>query len=59
MIYFDSQPLEAVSGYPWDGEIATFPIVGGYMTEFAFFHRASRTLVLTDLISNFDRRRLT
>ena len=28
--------------------------VGGYMTEFAFFHRASRTLVLTDLISNFE-----
>ena len=53
-IDFDSQPLKAVSGYPWDGEIATLPIVGGHMTEFAFFHRASRTLVLTDLISNFE-----
>ena len=53
-IDFDSQLLEAVLGYPWEGEIATLPIVGGYMTEFAFFHRASRTLVLTDLISNFE-----
>jgi hypothetical protein len=24
------------------------------MTEFVFFHRASRTLVLTDLIENFE-----
>ena len=28
------------------------------MTEFAFFHRPSRTLVLTDLIENFEPRKL-
>ena len=27
---------------------------GSYMTEFEFFHRASRTLILTDLIENFE-----
>ena len=41
-------------GYPWDAEIATLPIVGGYMTEVEFFHRESRTLILTDLIENFE-----
>ena len=28
------------------------------MTEFVFFHRASRTLILTDLIENFEPRKL-
>ncbi len=37
-------------GYPWDAEIATLPIAGGFMTEVEFFQRASRTLILTDLI---------
>lgn len=53
-ITFDAMPLEASSGYPWDSEIATLPIVGSYMTEVEFFHRASRTLILTDLIQNFE-----
>ncbi|MGO4840567.1 DUF4336 domain-containing protein, partial [Rhizobiaceae sp. 2RAB30] len=35
-------------------DIATLPAAGSYMTEFVFFHRASRTLVLTDLIENFE-----
>ena len=51
---FDAMPLEAAAGYPWDSEIATLPIVGSYMTEVEFFHRASRTLILTDLIQNFE-----
>lgn len=53
-IPFESFPLEAVDGYPWDVEIATLPIVGSYMTEVEFFHYASRTLILTDLIENFE-----
>jgi hypothetical protein len=44
--------------YPWDGEIDTLAVEGGYMTEVVFFHRASRTLVLTDLIENFEPRRM-
>jgi len=47
-------PLDRDRGYPWDAEIATLPIEGGYMTEVVFFHRPSRTLVLTDLIENFE-----
>lgn len=44
----------AEAGYPWDPEIATLPVSGSYMTEVAFFHRASRTLILTDLLENFE-----
>jgi hypothetical protein len=53
-IDFDSVPLESADGYPWDAEIASLPIVGGFMTEVEFFHSASRTLILTDLIENFE-----
>jgi Domain of unknown function (DUF4336) len=53
-INFATLPLDRASGYPWDGEIATLPIVGGYMTEVELFHRESRTLILTDLIENFE-----
>jgi Domain of unknown function (DUF4336) len=51
---FDGRPLERPSGYPWDREIKTLPITGAYMTEVVFFHVPSRTLVLTDLIENFE-----
>jgi hypothetical protein len=47
-------PLADAAGYPWDEEIATIAVVGRYMSEFAFFHRVSRTLVLADLIENFE-----
>jgi hypothetical protein len=57
-IDFDGHPLVADRGYPWDAEIATLPVGGRYMTEVVFFHRASRTLVLTDLIENFEPGRL-
>lgn len=53
-IAFEGTPLAAANGYPWDAEIATLPIPGSYMTEIEFFHRASRTLILTDLIQNFE-----
>jgi hypothetical protein len=57
-IDFATHELAADTGYPWDGNIATLPVAGGYMTEYEFFHRASRTLILTDLIENFEPRKL-
>ncbi len=53
-IPFDGLPLEATNGYPWDAEVATLPVTGAFMTEVEFFHRATRTLVLTDFIENFE-----
>ena len=50
--------MDKDSGYPWDAEIATLLIAGSYMTEAAFFHRATCTLVLTDLIENFETSRI-
>lgn len=57
-IDFPAQDLSADHGYPWDDELATLPVAGSYMTEVEFFHHASRTLVLTDLIENFEPSRL-
>jgi hypothetical protein len=57
-ITFDTQALAGDHGYPWDDQVATLPITGRYMTEVEFFHRASRTLVLTDLIESFEPDRL-
>jgi hypothetical protein len=57
-IDFASLPLDRRDGYPWDAEIATLPVMGSFMTEVVFFHRASRTLILTDLIENFEPRKL-
>lgn len=57
-IDFAARALTASTGYPWDADIDTLPIPGSYMTEVEFFHRASRTLVLTDLIENFERERV-
>jgi hypothetical protein len=53
-IDFDGHALDRDSGYPWDHAVATLAIAGSYMTEVELFHRASRTLVLTDLIENFE-----
>jgi hypothetical protein len=57
-IDFDTLTLDRDCGYAWDAEVATLPVPGSHMTEFTFFHRASRTLVLTDLIENFERHKL-
>lgn len=57
-INFDYIPLDGVDGYPWDGRIKTLPIAGDFMTEVEFFHRASRTLILTDFIENFEPRKV-
>lgn len=56
---FDCRLLDRSSGYPWDGAIATLPVESRYMTEVVFFHYASRTLVLTDLIENFEPPKLS
>ena len=39
---------------PWSGEIDQRLADSGYHREVVFFHRASKTLVLTDLIENFE-----
>jgi hypothetical protein len=57
-IDFDGDALDRDRGYPWDAAIATLPIAGGFMTEVEYFHHASRTLVLTDFIENFEPRKL-
>jgi len=38
---------------------AAFPVAGRYMTEVEFFHRDSRTLILTDLIESFEPAKLS
>ena len=38
----------------WQDEFAQIQVAGGFMTEVVFFHRPSRTLILTDLIENFE-----
>jgi len=58
-IDFPASELAGETGHAWDREIATLPVAGSFMTEVVFFHRASRTLVLTDLIENFEPRRLS
>lgn len=57
-IDFPCNDLDRAAGYPWDDALATLPVVGSFMTEVVFFHRASRTLVLTDLIENFEPQKL-
>jgi hypothetical protein len=51
---FPVRALEDTGGFPWDEALVTLPVAGRYMTEVVFFHPASRTLVLTDLIENFE-----
>ncbi len=53
-----SRTLDRRSGYPWDGAIETLPVHGSYMSEVAFFHHPTRSLVLTDLIENFEPQKL-
>lgn len=51
-------PLDRESGYPWDMALKTLPVAGRLMTEAVFFHPASRTLLLTDLIETFETDRV-
>ena len=43
---------------PWSGEIKMLLAPGGYLTEAVFFHDATRTLVMTDLIQNYEREKI-
>ncbi|MGG7643803.1 DUF4336 domain-containing protein [Rhodovulum sp. YNF3179] len=58
----DFPPHAVLGGTPpadWAGEIDQLHLDGNrLMDEIAFFHHASRTLILTDLIQNFEPRRL-
>jgi hypothetical protein len=57
-IDFHCLTLDRDSGHPWDSEVATLRLTGSYMTEVVFFHRPSRTLILTDAIENFEPRKI-
>jgi hypothetical protein len=43
----------------WDADIDTLPVAGSCMTEVEFFHRPSRTLILTDFIENFEPQKIS
>jgi hypothetical protein len=43
----------------WQGEFEQVLVPGSFMTEAVFFHKASRTLILTDLIQNFEAGRIS
>lgn len=57
-IQFAAHDLSGESGFAWDEELKTLPVVGRFMTEIELFHHASRTLILTDLIESFEPARL-
>ena len=46
--------LEASPPEEWHREIDQLLFPGGYFKEFIFFHKASRTLILTDAIINIE-----
>jgi hypothetical protein len=58
-IDFMTRELSENMRLPWDDTISTLALTGSYITEFVFFHRPSRTLVLTDCIENFEARKLS
>jgi hypothetical protein len=58
-IDFPTHDLSKRASYPWDVAIATLPVAGRYMTEYVFFHRLSRSLILTDLVENFEPAKLS
>jgi hypothetical protein len=43
----------------WRGEIDQTLFPGGYFKEFIFFHKASKTLILTDTIINIELDKIT
>ena len=49
-----TRELEEKPPAEWRGEIDQILMPGGIFKEFAFFHEASGTLILTDTIMNFD-----
>jgi hypothetical protein len=49
-----TRDLEASAPRDWRREIDQVLFPGGYFKEFIFFHKASRTLILTDTIINIE-----
>ncbi len=43
----------------WAADLDQVLVPGSFMAEAVFFHRASRTVILTDLIENFEADRIT
>lgn len=52
------QHLGDTSPAAWAGTIDQVLVAGAMLTEVDFFHRPSRTLILTDLIENFEPERI-
>jgi hypothetical protein len=52
------QKLTGEAPAAWAGTIDQLVLSGPALTEAAFFHRPSRTLILTDLIENFEPKRV-
>jgi Domain of unknown function (DUF4336) len=55
---FDAE-LTEVPPTEWQGAFKQVVVHGDYLTEVAFLHEASRTLILTDLIENFEPVRIS
>ena len=54
----DWRDLTDSAGEAWSGEIATTLAELGSFSEAVFFHHASRTLIVTDLMQNFEADRV-
>jgi hypothetical protein len=55
-IDFETEPLKGNRWYPWDDDLHTLRAKGRFRTEVVFFHKESRTLILTDFMENFEPR---
>lgn len=52
--------LDSKAPPAWQADIGQLIIPGGFgVNEVAFFHKTTRTLILTDLVENFERRKLS
>ena len=49
-----TRDLDTSAPEEWRGEIDQTLFAGGYFKEFIFFHKASKTLILTDTIINIE-----
>lgn len=52
------RPLGDAPAVDWTSTLDQFLVRGNVLTEAVFFHRPTRTLILTDLIENFESSRL-
>lgn len=50
--------LGAKAPQAWQGVLDQVLVPGGFMSEVDFFHKPSRTLVLADMIENFEPKRI-